>query len=89
VIRWRQYLLGQLTPVATGRPAQGTERKARATTPPSLSSHFVIWIALSSWRRNPCYDATHHELNGSTRHLALPLPASAGHGMRALNRLPT
>jgi DNA-binding CsgD family transcriptional regulator len=37
-----------------------------------------------SWRRNPCYDATHHELDGSTRHLALPLPASAGHGMRSL-----
>lgn len=37
-----------------------------------------------SWRRNPCYDATHRILNGSIRHLALPLPASAGRGMRSL-----
>jgi len=30
------------------------------------------------WRRNPCYQATYSELDGSTRHLALPLPAPAG-----------
>lgn len=36
-----------------------------------------------SWRRNPCYDATRRALDGSIRHLVLPVPASAMHGMRS------
>jgi DNA-binding CsgD family transcriptional regulator len=30
------------------------------------------------WRRNPCYDSTNRVLDGSVRHLALPLPSPEG-----------